>query len=64
MKKTVISAALSLGIGAVSLAANSAPLKIDVSKTTVSGLSSGGYMATQFHLSHAEWVQGIGVKRE
>ncbi len=28
---------------------------------TVSGISSGGYMATQFHLAHAEQVSGVGI---
>lgn len=37
------------------------PLNIDLDKTTVSGLSSGGYMATQFHFAHSEWITGIGV---
>lgn len=37
------------------------PLKLDLKQTTVSGLSSGGFMATQFHLSHSDWVQGAGI---
>lgn len=36
-------------------------LNLNLQQTTVSGLSSGGFMATQFHLSHADWVQGVGV---
>lgn len=36
-------------------------LSLDVSNVTVSGLSSGGYMATQFHLAHSSWVKGVGV---
>lgn len=36
-------------------------LNIDLSDVTVSGVSSGGYMATQFHLAHSDWVSGIGV---
>ena len=36
-------------------------LSIDTSEITVSGLSSGGYMATQFHLSHADIVKGAGI---
>ncbi|MFN4289820.1 MAG: PHB depolymerase family esterase [Permianibacter sp.] len=31
------------------------------SDITVSGLSSGGYMANQFHLAHAEQVHGVGI---
>lgn len=36
-------------------------LNIDLSDVTVSGISSGGYMANQFHLAHSNWVSGIGV---
>ncbi|MEM7707123.1 MAG: PHB depolymerase family esterase [Pseudomonadota bacterium] len=36
-------------------------LTIDVSRITVSGLSSGGYMATQLHLAHSRVFQGAGV---
>lgn len=36
-------------------------LSLDLSNVTVSGLSSGGYMATQFQLAHSDWVKGIGV---
>ena len=37
------------------------PLSLDMTNVTVSGLSSGGYMATQFHLAHSDWVTGVGV---
>jgi len=36
-------------------------LTLDLSNVTVSGLSSGGYMATQFQLAHSDWVTGVGV---
>lgn len=36
-------------------------LGAELTATTVSGLSSGGYMAVQFHLAHATIVQGVGV---
>ncbi|WP_337879589.1 PHB depolymerase family esterase [Rheinheimera sp.] len=36
-------------------------LQLDLSQTTVSGLSSGGYMAAQFHLAHADWVKGAAI---
>lgn len=36
-------------------------LVIDYSQTSLSGLSSGGYMATQFHLSHADSIKGVGI---
>lgn len=50
---------------ALSNAANSGnglpPLSLDVEQVTVSGLSSGGYMATQFHIAHSDWVKGAGI---
>ncbi|NMH58850.1 extracellular catalytic domain type 2 short-chain-length polyhydroxyalkanoate depolymerase [Alteromonas ponticola] len=36
-------------------------LNLDLSDMTVSGLSSGGYMATQFHVAHSDTVNGAGV---
>ncbi|HSQ69083.1 MAG TPA: hypothetical protein VLM41_03285 [Steroidobacteraceae bacterium] len=37
------------------------PLSIEPGTVTVSGLSSGGAMAVQFHASHSTLVQGAGV---
>lgn len=36
-------------------------LNIDPFSITVSGISSGGYMAQQFHLAHSERVRGVGL---
>ena len=36
-------------------------LDIDPAGITVSGISSGGYMATQFHLAHSRLVSGAGI---
>ncbi|MFT5282813.1 MAG: putative esterase [Yoonia sp.] len=36
-------------------------LNLDLSQTSVSGLSSGGYMATQFQLSHSQTIIGAGI---
>lgn len=36
-------------------------LAADVSRTTVSGLSSGGYMAGQFHLAYGDIIVGAGI---
>lgn len=55
---------IALSISTVSLGSNAAPLpplELDLKSVTVSGLSSGGYMATQFHLANSDWVKGIGV---
>jgi len=36
-------------------------LNVDARATTVSGVSSGGYMAVQFHVAHSNTVIGAGV---
>ena len=36
-------------------------LNLDLSKIAVSGLSSGGYMANQFHIAHSDWVDKVGI---
>lgn len=36
-------------------------LTLNLNQTTVSGLSSGGYMAAQFQLAHADWVKGAAI---
>ena len=30
-------------------------------QVTVSGLSSGGFFAHQFHVAHSSWVKGAGL---
>lgn len=37
------------------------PLNLDLNTVTVSGLSSGAYMANQFHIAHSDWVSGAGL---
>ena len=37
------------------------PLGLDINQTTVSGISSGAYMAGQFHLAHNSIVTGAGL---
>ncbi|MDO6539904.1 PHB depolymerase family esterase [Alteromonas stellipolaris] len=52
----------SLALSNPANAANGLPeLNLDVEQVTVSGLSSGGYMATQFHIAHSDWVKGAGI---
>ena len=36
-------------------------LNLDLTKIGVSGLSSGGYMANQFHIAHSDWVDKVGI---
>jgi poly(3-hydroxybutyrate) depolymerase len=61
----VICAALALAgglIGAPACAADRLPrLGVDSGAATVSGVSSGGYIAVQFHVAHSSIVNGIGV---
>ncbi len=51
---------LPLSFGSVQ-AAPLPELNLDISDMTVSGLSSGGYMATQFHVAHSDKVNGAGI---
>jgi poly(3-hydroxybutyrate) depolymerase len=42
-------------------AAERLPAADAMAATTVSGISSGGYMAVQFHVAHSRVVKGVGV---
>jgi poly(3-hydroxybutyrate) depolymerase len=58
----VIAGALALAAGAASAAVNLPALNIDKAQTTVSGLSSGGFMAVQLHVAYsATFKKGAGV---
>lgn len=46
---------------AVDAEKNGNKVTLDTSSVTLSGLSSGAYMATQFHLSHPDLVSGVGL---
>ncbi|AWL11780.1 Poly(3-hydroxybutyrate) depolymerase [Saliniradius amylolyticus] len=52
-----VTSALSLSAFAGELPA----LKLDLSNLTVSGLSSGGYMAGQFHQAYGDKITGVGI---
>lgn len=59
MKSLIV---LGLLIGLASQANAAIPkLNLDIKGVTVSGLSSGGYMATQFHMAHSDWVKGAAI---
>lgn len=36
-------------------------LNLDLTEIGVSGLSSGGFMANQFHIAHSDWVTKAGI---
>ncbi|MBT1065232.1 polyhydroxybutyrate depolymerase [Bowmanella sp. Y26] len=60
--KTSLIRTLALSALTSSLAYAEVPkLNLDIQQITLSGLSSGGYMASQFHLAHSNWVSGVGV---
>ncbi|QID16336.1 poly(3-hydroxybutyrate) depolymerase [Nitrogeniibacter mangrovi] len=56
---------LALLLSLSSIAAHAAPplpaLSADAAQLTVSGISSGGYMAVQFHVAHSARVAGAGI---
>lgn len=59
--KTNVSAALISATFCAAASAQVPPLKLDVEQITVSGLSSGGYMANQMHLAYSDWIAGAGI---
>lgn len=62
LRAAVASASLALWSGASWAAVNLPALKIDKTQTTVSGLSSGGFMAVQLHVAYsATFAKGAGV---
>lgn len=54
-----------LAVAALMLPAHAAPLlpalNIDIKQTSVSGISSGGFMTVQFQVAHSAIVKGAGV---
>ncbi len=64
-KKIHWPAALVLGLTGVGLPAAATvslpAYNVDISQTTVSGISSGGYMTTQFAVAHSAIVKGVGI---
>jgi poly(3-hydroxybutyrate) depolymerase len=63
-RASIARVAASLAFAVSASAAVAAPLpalEIDASDVTVSGLSSGGYMATQLHLAWSSVFKGVGV---
>ncbi len=66
LTQTLTAAALSMCLaGTAAIAAQSAPplsaLGIDPSGITVSGISSGAFLAHQIHIAHASMIQGAGL---
>lgn len=52
---------ISLSFSALASASELPVLHVDESRISVSGISSGGYMANQFHLAHGDVVSGVGI---
>lgn len=61
MKYYSLFASVCLSVSVASAAETLPKLTLDTDSITLSGLSSGGYMATQFHLAHSEMVSGAGI---
>ena len=61
MKKMTISSAILAAMTATTGALASPALNLSLEDMTLSGLSSGGYMATQFHLAHSDKISGVGI---
>jgi len=59
---TCLAAVAALAAATPALATDPLPAYgANVAETTVSGISSGGYMAVQFHVAHSKVVKGVGV---
>jgi hypothetical protein len=61
MRKFLLMAALALSIGAAHAAVPLPQLNIDKTQITVSGLSSGGFMANQLGHAYSATFKGVGV---
>ena len=63
--RNIIAVALSLALACPVAAAADLPtldgFNLDVAQTSVSGISSGGYMANQFHVAYSSTVIGAGI---
>ncbi|MDC8831721.1 extracellular catalytic domain type 2 short-chain-length polyhydroxyalkanoate depolymerase [Alteromonas gilva] len=59
--KCTIAASLVMLAGSASASDDAPSLQLDTRAITVSGLSSGGYMATQFHLANSDKVVGAAM---
>ena len=61
-RNTLFTALMITGLSSGSAALAEVPeLNLNIDNVTVSGLSSGGYMAGQFHMAYSDWVNGAGV---
>lgn len=64
LKRATILLVLSLSIAPVFAVDDAPPLPsygVDLTQTSVSGLSSGGFMTTQFHTAFSSTLIGAGV---
>jgi poly(3-hydroxybutyrate) depolymerase len=61
VRRAALLVAAALGAAGAHAAEPLARLGANVSEVSVSGVSSGGYMAVQFHVAHSKIVHGAGV---
>lgn len=60
-KLKLLAGAMAFAAGAGHAAINLPAYNVDTSKTTVSGLSSGGFMANQLGIAYSSTFKGVGV---
>jgi poly(3-hydroxybutyrate) depolymerase len=60
-KLKTLAAAAALAAGAAQAAINLPAYNVDTGQTTVSGLSSGGFMANQLGIAYSSTFKGVGV---
>ncbi|MEW9798309.1 extracellular catalytic domain type 2 short-chain-length polyhydroxyalkanoate depolymerase [Alteromonas sp. CYL-A6] len=61
LKSVLASGCLTLSATAMAQLPDAPPLNLQLDNITVSGLSSGGYMATQYHLANSDRVTGAAI---
>jgi poly(3-hydroxybutyrate) depolymerase len=60
-KPAVTAAAMVLGLQAIAAPIPLQNFNVDITQTSVSGLSSGGFMAVQFSVAYSSIVKGAGI---
>lgn len=61
MMKKITLGMLGVLLSSTTVMAEEPRLNLNIDQITVSGLSSGGFMATQMHVAYADWVSGAGI---
>jgi hypothetical protein len=60
--RVILTLGLSIGHATIGIAAERLQgFATDIAQTSVSGISSGAYLAVQFHVAHSNIVRGAGI---